>query len=252
MKRFFAVLLAMAICVPAAMKPAPVLAALNPLSHCGTERWHIKTLDDTGVNHITQTPATSTVGALRTLSVPSGYSKSNDTSRYAPEEFTKYTVTARIVGFKEESDRDIHVEIADPQSGKTMIAEIPDPGCSTVKESGHQSQIAAVRSAFIACFGNPPASSAFKTLDGTTVLRLTGVGFFDFIHSQPQIGVAPNAIELHPLLGITPVSGKCGKVGTNPCACAVTRSSTPTAMPASLPRRRPEPTTSHHRQFRQP
>lgn len=32
-------------------------------------------------------------------------------------------------------------------------------------------------------------------------VHVTGVGFFDFIHGQT--GVAPNGIELHPLLGIT-------------------------------------------------
>jgi hypothetical protein len=251
MKRLFATLAALALGLPFAVKPVPALATLNPVSHCGTERWHIKTLDDSGVNHVTQTPAATTVGAMRALAVPAGYSQNNDTSRYAPVEFTKYTVTARILGFKEEADHDIHVEIAD-QSGKTMIAEIPDPACSTVKESGHQSQIAAVRSAFIACFGQPPASNAFKKLDGSTTLRLTGVGFFDFIHSTPQIGVAPNAIELHPLLDMTPVSGACSKTGVKPCACRATRSSIPLAMQASHPPRRRAPTTFRRRLSRQP
>jgi hypothetical protein len=31
--------------------------------------------------------------------------------------------------------------------------------------------------------------------------RVTGVAFFDFKHGQT--GVAPNAIELHPILGFT-------------------------------------------------
>jgi len=32
------------------------------------------------------------------------------------------------------------------------------------------------------------------------VISLTGVGYFDFLHMQP--GVAPNAIELHPILAV--------------------------------------------------
>jgi len=32
------------------------------------------------------------------------------------------------------------------------------------------------------------------------LVRITGVGFFDYIHGQH--GVAPNGIELHPVLGV--------------------------------------------------
>jgi hypothetical protein len=35
--------------------------------------------------------------------------------------------------------------------------------------------------------------------------RVTGVAFFDFLHGQT--GVAPNAIELHPILGFSCPSG---------------------------------------------
>jgi hypothetical protein len=124
-----------------------------------------------------------------------------------------------VMGFKEEADRDFHVVIADPNTGKTMIAEIPDPGCSTVQESGHANQISAVRSSFIACFGQPPAAGAMKQLNGTTIVSATGVGFFDFVHTPPQTGVAPNAFELHPLLLIKNVSGKCPTGSVAHCAC---------------------------------
>jgi hypothetical protein len=39
-----------------------------------------------------------------------------------------------------------------------------------------------------------PASSLARA-------RVTGVAFFDFLHDQD--GVAPNAIEVHPILGFT-------------------------------------------------
>ena len=32
------------------------------------------------------------------------------------------------------------------------------------------------------------------------LVRITGVGFFDYLHGQR--GVAPNGIELHPVLGV--------------------------------------------------
>src|SRR6059036_1361944 len=38
-----------------------------------------------------------------------------------------------------------------------------------------------------------------------SALTVTGVGFFDFLHGQT--GVAPNGIELHPVLGFALVSG---------------------------------------------
>ena len=49
-----------------------------------------------------------------------------------------------------------------------------------------------------------PNTSEFLDLRGTATI--TGVGFFDFDHGQA--GVAPNAIELHPVLGFGRV--RCG------------------------------------------
>ena len=37
-----------------------------------------------------------------------------------------------------------------------------------------------------------------RPLSGSAAV--TGVGFFDLKHGTPQVGVAPNNIELHPLL----------------------------------------------------
>ena len=52
------------------------------------------------------------------------------------------------------------------------------------------------RLAFIRACG-VPSSGYFTPLRGTATI--TGVGFFDYYHGQT--GVAPNAIELHPVLG---------------------------------------------------
>jgi hypothetical protein len=51
--------------------------------------------------------------------------------------------------------------------------------------------------------GEPPRLF-FKSISG--LATVTGVGFFDFWHGQP--GVAPNAIELHPVVGFRAVSCK--------------------------------------------
>jgi hypothetical protein len=113
------------------------------------------------------------------------------------------------------------VVLADPASKDTMIAEIPDPNCSTVQESGHTDQISNARSAFIACFGQPPAGNGFKHLTGSTMLSVTGVGFFDFVHTPAQVGVAPNAFELHPVLSIRKIGGTCPTGYSAHCACTV-------------------------------
>ncbi len=54
------------------------------------------------------------------------------------------------------------------------------------------------RSAIIAACGQP-SSSRFTKLKGRATV--TGVGFFDIPHGQT--GIAPNAIELHPVLKFT-------------------------------------------------
>ena len=68
----------------------------------------------------------------------------------------------------------------------------------------------------------PARHGSFTNLSGTATL--TGVGFFDELHGQT--GVAPNGIELHPVLSF---SGSCS-------GPAVTSTSvTPTATNAIAP-----------------
>jgi hypothetical protein len=61
------------------------------------------------------------------------------------------------------------------------------------------------RSALTKAYGQAPGpSSDFADLKGTATV--TGVGFFDVKHSTPQTGVAPNNIELHPVLRLSGAS----------------------------------------------
>src|SRR2546423_1809893 len=62
------------------------------------------------------------------------------------------------------------------------------------------------RNAFFRACGIP-SDSDFTSLQGTATIR--GVGFFDTIHGQR--GVAPNGIELHPVLSFTATS--CSSTG---------------------------------------
>ena len=100
-----------------------------------------------------------------------------------------------------EGDRDFHLVIADPaDKKKTIIAEVVDPECRRVCQSKKLEQLKAVQTRFIKQFGQPEDS--FRHLDPPAPIVITGVGFFDFRHGQT--GVAPNAIELHPVLSVEP------------------------------------------------
>jgi len=177
--------------------------------HCGTERWSVKTLSDGDAAKVNFSPIPSTVTHLRALPAPSSLPAA---SRIAPTELTTFTVTAAVVEFKLEDDRDIHLVIADPNdSSATMIVEFPDAAdCSGAVTSAHRSEMESARQSMIAAFGQP-SSSHFTRISGTATI--SGVGFFDFKHGQS--GVAPNAIELHPALSFTTGNGTAPS-GENP------------------------------------
>src|SRR5262249_46031848 len=121
-----------------------------------------------------------------------------------------YTVHARLVGYKIEfdpkkttdpGDHDFHIVIANPSNpSETMIVEIPDSACSGVCSSPKVKEITNARKAFAAAFPSNPPATEFQVVNGTVLVDVTGVGFFDFSHHQT--GLAPNCIELHPVLDI--------------------------------------------------
>jgi len=164
--------------------------------HCGTERWAVKTLSDSAAARVNFSPVSATVTDLRALPAPGALPPA---SRIAPTELTTFSVTATVVEFKVEDDRDIHLVIADPNdAAATMIVEFPDAvDCSGAVSSAHRANMEAARQRLINLFGQP-SSSRFTSITGT--ITLAGVGFFDFKHGQT--GVAPNAIELHPVLSV--------------------------------------------------
>jgi hypothetical protein len=120
----------------------------------------------------------------------------SSTPRIPGVETTTYRVTAELVKMKREDDRDIHLVIAEPgKRSKTMIVEFPDVRCSGARRSVKRNAMRKARAALVNACGTP-GSSSFTTLRGSATI--TGVGFFDVKHGQT--GVAPNAIELHPVL----------------------------------------------------
>jgi len=211
--RGLALALLLAIALPAA--PAPLARGFwrgEQAATCGVERWPVKVLsDDEAASVDTVDLIAETVPDLIHIPAPAVLP---ERSRVAPVELAVYSVSARLVEAKLEPDSDIHLIIADPQTGDTMIVELPDADrCALRTDPGLVTEMDSARNAIIAQFGLPP-SDRFLALGGTA--NFTGVGFFDVVHDQR--GVAPNGIELHPVLGltITPGSGRPAAAGSCP------------------------------------
>jgi len=154
---------------------------------CGVERWAVKTGQDPGALRVNLTPVNTSIPALDALPRPPG--TLGDTR--AAGEFRTVRVFAHLTAYKLEGDSDIHLILTDRPTGKTMIAEIPLPECAP--HSAWASQLAAVRAKF------PAPSSTFTNVDYKA--SVVGVVFFDFLHGQS--GVAPNGVEIHPVLAIS-------------------------------------------------
>lgn len=187
------------------------------------QRWSVKTGADPGAQALVgQAPTVTTIAEMRAFPVPAILPPD---ARTPGVEETVWQLDATLSGYKRESDGDYHLVIEDAQQ-RTMIAEIPDPA-QLAQGSFFAGQIAAARQAFDSQFGiheaaHPVAAAvavdpaaavpadaapavAAAVLGGSLVrvaepVTLQGLGFFDFAHGQD--GVAPNAIELHPVISI--------------------------------------------------
>jgi hypothetical protein len=146
---------------------------------CGVERWRIKTLKDRPV----LVPARpSTVAALTSIPRPAHLPASR-----LPFEHRIFAVVARVTFKRLEDDLDYHLVLR--TGTRTMIAETPSPLCTAGATPYRRKQMLRSRSKARLC----------------ARARVTGVAFFDFLHGQ--IGVAPNGIELHPVLDFVCLSG---------------------------------------------
>jgi hypothetical protein len=170
---------------------------------CGVERWSVKVGTDQDVAFVDLTnPTMVTIMDLRGILAPV---PPPDNSRVLPTEGTLYVVNATMTLFKKENDVDYHMVLQD-DTGQTLIAEIVSPACIVAPNpsgpgrilvpSPVSSGVANARQKFDARFS---PTEFFQQV--TIPVQVTGIGFFDFIHGQT--GVAPNGIELHPVLDIT-------------------------------------------------
>jgi hypothetical protein len=172
------------VCAAAAVVPSPLTA-------CGVERWSVKTGTDADaglVNVSSTTP--NTIATMAGWTAPSPIPPNN---RVSPAETTVWVLNATLTQYKSESDQDYHLVLSDG-AGHTMIAEIPDPTC-VGSGSPFAAGVSNARAEMDARFN---VTGSFQTAN--IPVQVTGVGMFDFLHGQT--GVAPNGIELHPVLDI--------------------------------------------------
>ena len=162
--------------------PAPAhQLKLQAAFACGVERWGIKTLKD----RPRLFPARrTTVAHLVGLPRPSPFPPAG---RLRSERHI-YTVTGAVILDRTEDDLDHHLVL---RSGKrTLIAETPSPTCTVGATALRRKQMKSARAVAGIC----------------AKARVVGVAFFDFLHGQT--GVAPNGIELHPVLGFVCLKGR--------------------------------------------
>ena len=161
---------------------------------CGEERWEVKTLSDSDEGDINFDDVVhTTVSRQVHMQRPEG--RFND--RQASED-TEYVFRAYVKGYKKEKDQDIHIVIADIETNETMVAEIANPECETVKESKRYDEMKAAHNWFIANIGKP--HNSFRYLEDPPMVTIKGIGFWDFLHGQK--GMAHNGREIHPVLSM--------------------------------------------------
>jgi hypothetical protein len=159
---------------------------------CGVERWTVKTLSDSSAGTVDLSDTVSTtIEELVALPRPPSLPRR---SRANAVERTLYRVEARLLYLFSERDHDYHLVLASPRDTTiTMIAEVPEPSCAGACVSGFAPVYVRVRQTLFDYLNSPQSPKR-------PLVRITGVGFFDFRHGQR--GVAPNAIELHPVLDV--------------------------------------------------
>ncbi len=170
--------------------PTQTGGQLTRSATCGVERWAVKTLSDPDRKRVKLQPVDATVEDLVSLKRPVPLSA----ARADPVELTVFRLEVRLLWLFTEADGDYHLVLASPRDTMiTMIAEVPDPGCAGAAASEFGQTYAQVRQTLLDHL-NAPGGEA------RVLVRITGVGFFDYRHGQR--GVAPNGIELHPVLSV--------------------------------------------------
>ena len=174
-------------------------ASVSLRSVCVRERWPVKIGTDRDARNVAASPQVTTIAQLRSIAAPAR-PNSRPKTRFAPTELTTFQIKGILRVIKKETDQDYHLVITDPINPRvTMIVESPHPTCA----SGSQflDNITSVRAMLDRTLQlDRVFSRENRRSELSMPVTVTGVGFFDVLHGQE--GVAPNGIELHPILMI--------------------------------------------------
>jgi hypothetical protein len=171
----------------------------------GADRWDVKTLHDSRAVRVRfDTPKRKSIHYLITRPDPH---VDGDTLRDADGSHVEVTVYhlvgVRLVDARIEEDGDIHLVIRSKYPNEQMIVELPNVACKGARVSKHKAEMAQARADFATQCGLDAWEMRTKRASPKPLMgraSVVGVGFFDLEHPTPQDGVAPNNIELHPLL----------------------------------------------------
>ena len=152
--------------------------------------WPFKIGTDPDAHLVVMEPVPSTIAEL--IAIPHA-ERPPEMRRIAPAELHTYTLRdVTLRSFQRSPDGDVHMVLADAE-GRTMIAEATPPSC-TAETSPWRARIAEVRETVDEIVGQSVIGWGHRTVS------MTGVGYMDSLHGQP--GVAPNGMEIHPILAI--------------------------------------------------
>jgi hypothetical protein len=165
-------------------------------------RWPVRTGSDRDASLVNDKPVPTTVEELVEQPRPDDMQPATrrfpayQNHRAAGVERTIHVLEATIVSSKLMISQNFHL-ILQGDSGQTMIGSCPHPDPAFVDPTSRWAkQIAVVRNQIEKRLAPEPTK---RKLVNERV-RITGIGFFNDVHGQ--VGVAPNGIELTPVLGI--------------------------------------------------
>jgi hypothetical protein len=171
---------------------AMLLSSLSLAIACGGERRLVQVAADQNAVEVADFARTARIDELGAIAAPQAPA-ARPSTRFAPAEFTVYTVSGTLAAIDRMANGDDRLVIADPQQPRTMmVAVAPDPACAA--GSRFADNIVAVRDAIERKFG------AFSRVTPGVPVTATGIAYFSARRGEP--GTAPNGVELHPLIGL--------------------------------------------------
>ncbi len=177
---------------PSPRPGAAIAGAALACASCGVcvhgKNWPFKVGGDAQARSIGLEPVPTTIDALSAIP---HVERPADGTRIPPAELTTWELRdVWLKSFQRSPDGDVHMVIAD-EHGHTMIAEAAPPFC-TDDDSPWKARITATRKVV-----DDEIPMAVMGWHARTV-SLAGPAYFDTLHGQ--FGVAPNGIEIHPIL----------------------------------------------------